>query len=106
MNLQEKKQNSKTVYNGKIVSLEIDEIELPDGKTSFRECVRHSGGAAVLLVKDDKILLVNQFRYLYGKPIYEILDRVRVEVCQPDRAQGELDVLPDPQFIGLDGTGL
>ena len=72
MNLQEKKLKSKTVYSGKIVKLEIDEIELPDGKISYRECVRHSGGAAVLLLKDEKILLVKQFRYLYGQPIYEI----------------------------------
>lgn len=72
MNLQEKKLKSNTVYKGKILSLEVDEVELPDGKISCRECVRHSGGAAVLFVKDNKILLVNQFRYLYGKPIYEI----------------------------------
>ena len=72
MNLQEKKLKSKIVYSGKIVKLEIDEVELPDGKTSYRECVRHSGGASVLLVKDEKVLLVKQFRYLYGKPIYEI----------------------------------
>ena len=72
MNLHEKKLKSKTIYSGKIVTLEVDEVELPDGKKSYRECVRHSGGAAVLLVKEEKILLVNQFRYLYGKPIYEI----------------------------------
>ena len=72
MNLQEKKLKSKTVFSGKIVTLEVDEVELPDGKISFRECVRHSGGAAVLLISEGKVLLVNQFRYLYGKPIYEI----------------------------------
>ena len=72
MNLQEKKLKSKLIFSGKIVKLEVDEVQLPDGKTSFRECVRHSGGAAVLLIKDGKVLLVNQFRYLYGKPIYEI----------------------------------
>ena len=72
MNLKEKKLKSKTVYSGKIVTLEVDEVELPDGKTSFRECIRHSGGASVLMIKDEKVLLVNQYRYLYGKPIYEI----------------------------------
>ena len=72
MNLQEKKLKSKTVYSGRIVTLEIDDVELPDGKISLRECVRHSGGAAVLLIKENKILLVNQYRYLYGQPIYEI----------------------------------
>ena len=72
MTLQEKKLKSKTIYSGKIVTLEVDEVELPDGKTSYRECVRHSGGASVLLIKEGKVLLVKQFRYLYGKPIYEI----------------------------------
>lgn len=72
MKLEEKKLNSKNVYSGKILNLEVDEVELPDGGKSVRECVRHSDGAAVLLEKDGKILLVKQFRYLYNKSIYEI----------------------------------
>lgn len=72
MNLKEKKIEGKTVYNGKILRLEVDKVELPDGSLSFRECVRHSGGAAVIYVENDKLLLVKQFRYCYGKEIYEI----------------------------------
>jgi ADP-ribose pyrophosphatase len=72
MSLEEKKINSVTVYDGKILKLEVDEVELPNGKHSKRECVRHCGGAAVLLVKDGKVALVKQYRYLYGKEIYEI----------------------------------
>ena len=72
MNLQEKKITGKTLYDGKIISLNLDEVELPDGSTSFREYVKHSGGAAILLIKDNKVLLVKQFRYAYNKEIYEI----------------------------------
>lgn len=72
MKLSERKIGGQTVYDGKILRLEVDEVELPDGKTSKRECVRHGGGACVLYVKEGKILLVKQFRYLYGKEIYEI----------------------------------
>lgn len=72
MNFREKKINSKTLFRGKILTLELDEVELPNGNSAQRECVRHSGGAAVLLVKDNKVLLVRQYRYLYGKSIYEI----------------------------------
>ncbi|MDE7082606.1 MAG: NUDIX hydrolase [Clostridia bacterium] len=68
----EKKLQGKTVYDGKILKLEVDTVELPDGTTSLRECVRHSGGAAVLCVVDGKVLLVKQYRYLYGKELYEI----------------------------------
>lgn len=72
MSFFEKKLQGKTIYDGKVLRLEVDEVELHDGTTSKRECIRHSGGAAVLCVIDGKVLLVKQFRYLYGKEIYEI----------------------------------
>ncbi len=68
----EKKLDGKTVYDGKILKLCVDEVELPDGGKSVRECVRHSGGACVFLTDGEKALFVRQFRYLYGKEIYEI----------------------------------
>ena len=72
MKLTEKQLKSNTLYKGKIITLNVDEVELPDGKLSSREYVKHSGGAAVLLVSSGAVLLVKQFRYAYGKEIYEI----------------------------------
>lgn len=72
MSFTEKKLGSQIQFDGKIIRVEVDEVELPNGKKSRRECVRHSGGAAVLFVNDNKIALVKQFRYVYGKEIYEI----------------------------------
>ena len=72
MNLKEKRLSSSVAFNGRIFKVEVDEVELPDGRHSKRECVRHSGGAAVLFVKDGQIALVKQFRYLYGEELLEI----------------------------------
>lgn len=72
MNLKEKGTSSKTVYDGKILKLCVDMVELPDGTQAIREIVRHCGGAAVLFVKDNKIALVRQYRYAYAKETYEI----------------------------------
>ena len=72
MSFEEVKLKSETKYEGRILTLTVDDVRLSDGSLSVRECVRHSGGAAVLLIKDDCVLLVKQFRYLYGKEIYEI----------------------------------
>lgn len=72
MKLTETKIDGQVIYNGKVVSLVLDNVLLPDGSTSKREIVRHSGGAAVLFIKDNKVLLVKQFRYAYGKEMYEI----------------------------------
>lgn len=72
MKLTEKKLSSKLLYDGKILNLRLDEVELPDGNTAHREYVVHSGGAAALFVKDGTVALVKQFRYVYDKEIYEI----------------------------------
>lgn len=72
MNFTEKKISSKHIYDGKIIRARLDEVQLSDGSTSYREYVRHCGGAAVLFVKEGKVALVRQFRYVYGREIYEI----------------------------------
>lgn len=72
MNLEEKCVSSKNIYDGKVIKVRVDEVTLPDGTKSRREYVRHSGGCAVLLVKEGNVALVKQYRYVYGKAIYEI----------------------------------
>jgi ADP-ribose pyrophosphatase len=65
----EKTLNSEVVYNGKIITVLKDDVEVSDGHKSFREVVRHSGGVVILAIHDDKILFVKQFRY----PMKEVL---------------------------------
>lgn len=72
MDFEEKTVKSEYIYNGRVLNLKKDEISLPDGKSSVREIVEHSGGCAILCVKDGKILLVKQFRYAYKKVVTEI----------------------------------
>ncbi len=72
MKLFEEKTESRRIYDGKILKLDVDRVRLPDGRLSSREVIRHSGGAAVLLIRDGCVLLVKQFRYAYGEAIYEI----------------------------------
>ena len=72
MKLTEKRISSQLKYDGRILQLHLDEVELPDGGKAMREYVTHSGGAAVLFVKDGQVALVKQYRYAYGKEIYEI----------------------------------
>ena len=69
----EKTLASKMLYDGRILQLYKDDVELENGKTSVREYVRHSGGACVLAVdEDENIFLVTQFRYPYGAETIEI----------------------------------
>lgn len=59
----EKELNRKIIYNGKILQLTKEEVELEDGQHAFREVVYHHGGVCILAMKDNHILLVKQFRY-------------------------------------------
>lgn len=68
----EKQLSATRIYDGKVVNLELSDVMLPNGRTAKREVVRHPGGAAVLLVRDGKVLMERQFRFPYNKVIWEI----------------------------------
>lgn len=72
MKFEEKTLEETYIYNGKILNLRKDKVELPDGKPALREVVEHSGGSAIYCEIDQKVLLVNQFRYPYKQELWEI----------------------------------
>lgn len=59
----EKYISKETIYNGKIITVTKETVELQDGNQAFREVVYHHGGVGILAMKNKKILLVKQFRY-------------------------------------------
>ena len=71
-NLIEKTLSSKELYQGKIIDLHLDDVELPNGNISKREYVSHRGGAGILAIDGDNMWLVKQFRYPYKEVLEEI----------------------------------
>lgn len=70
MIVEEKTVESKRIYEGKIINIRVDTVELPYKRYSKREIVEHPGAAGIISITPDKdIILVKQFR----KPIEEIL---------------------------------
>lgn len=73
MELTEKTLESKRMFEGKLVNLRIDTVELPDGKTSTREVVEHRGAVAIVPMLDhEKVVLVRQYRQPAGAVLLEI----------------------------------
>lgn len=60
------------VYDGRIIKVFNDTVSLPNGKTAYREVVRHPGAVGIVAIKDQNILMVNQYRYPLGKETLEI----------------------------------
>jgi len=87
MKFEEKTLNSKIVYEGKVVTVIKDDVEISDGKRSFREVILHSGGVVIAAMKNDEtILLVRQYRYPLKQTVLE-LPAGKLEVGEnPDNA--------------------
>lgn len=65
--------SSRRVYDGRIVAVRVDEVELPNGRHTVREVLEHPGAVAIVPVDDDgRVVLVRQFRYATGRSLLEI----------------------------------
>ena len=73
MHLSEKMLKTEDIYNGKIMKVTRDTVELENGETAYREVVHHSGGVCVVPVTDEgEVLMVKQFRYPFGEVLLEV----------------------------------
>lgn len=64
--------SSQSIFQGKIISLQVDTVKLPDGSEATREIVRHPGAVAVLAIHEGKMVVVEQFRKPLNKSEIEI----------------------------------
>jgi ADP-ribose pyrophosphatase len=72
-NLVEKTLKSTTVFDGKVLHILVDDVELPNGRTSKREIVVHQGGVCVgALDENNNLYFVRQFRYPYKEVVLEL----------------------------------
>ena len=69
----EKRLSSETKFEGRVITVTLDRVELENGGTSTREVVRHHGGAGVAALNDEgEIYLVRQYRYALDRELIEI----------------------------------
>ncbi|NLV47763.1 MAG: NUDIX hydrolase [Clostridiaceae bacterium] len=69
-------------FAGRVFTVEVHAVTLPDGQVSEREIVRHSGGACVLAIDADRrVAMVRQYR--------KALDRVMLEIPAGKLEPGE-----------------
>lgn len=85
----EKTIRTKKIFSGNIISVQVDDVLLPNGKESKREIVKHPGAVAIIPVtKDGNIIFVKQFR----KP----LERSLIEI-----PAGKIEENEDPEITAV-----
>ena len=69
----EKTITTKQVYDGIVVKLFSDEVELDNGYKATREVIHHPGGVCVVaLDEDENVFMVEQFRYPFAEVLTEV----------------------------------
>lgn len=69
---------SRRVYTGKVLNLDIDRVQFPDDSVGELEIIRHSGASAVVPFlsepagEDPHLLLIKQYRYAANGYLYEL----------------------------------
>ena len=70
--------DSRRVYTGKVISLDVDVVRFPDGSIGELEMIRHPGASAVVPFLSDpsgddpQVLLIRQYRYAAEGYLLEI----------------------------------
>ena len=69
---------TRRVHTGRVLSLDVDTVRFPDGSEGELEIIRHPGAAAVVPLAsaptsaDPVVLMLRQYRYAAGGPLWEI----------------------------------
>ena len=101
----EKMLGGKTLYDGRIIKLHLDDVELEDSTLAKREFVTHSGGATVVAETDEGILFVEQFRYPYGEVVLELPAGKR-EKCEDPAITAKRELEEETGYIAQNLTFL
>ena len=100
MELFEKTLDSKKIFDGRVLHIVLDEVELPDGKRSKSEVDNHPGGVCVAaLDEDNNLTCVKQFRYPYKEVVLE-LPAGKLEKGSTPLENGKRELLEE---TGLEG---
>lgn len=73
MNFNEKTIEVEKIYDGRIIKLELQSVELCNKNLAKREIIRHKGGVSIIpITEDNKIIMVRQFRKPFDEELLEI----------------------------------
>lgn len=63
---------SQPVFAGRLLTVQVDTTELPDGRRVEREIVHHPGATAIVAVEDGQVVLVRQYRHAIRQTLLEL----------------------------------
>jgi 8-oxo-dGTP pyrophosphatase MutT (NUDIX family) len=66
-------ENTRTVFRGRVITVNVETVRLPDGHVTDLEIIHHPGGAAIAAIDGQgRVCLIRQFRHAVGGWIWEL----------------------------------
>lgn len=63
----------RTALRGRVFEVEVERVELPDGRRTELEILRHPGASAIVpITEDGQVVLIRQYRHAAGDYLWEI----------------------------------
>jgi 8-oxo-dGTP pyrophosphatase MutT (NUDIX family) len=96
----------KAIYDGRVIQVSVDTVQLPNGHRLPLEIVRHPGGAAIVAIDaQDRICLLRQFRHAAGGFIYE-LPAGKLEPDEPPDVTARRELAEEASLEAAEWTAL
>lgn len=106
--LTEKTTTTARAFTGRALTIDIVSIEMPNGRKSTREIIRHRGAAVILGQRPDgKFVLVRQYRKSIEQTLLEVVAGGLEEGEKPeDCARREMEEESGYQVLALEPIGV
>jgi 8-oxo-dGTP pyrophosphatase MutT (NUDIX family) len=93
-------------YQGRIISVTVDDVMLPNGRHAALEVVHHPGGAAIVALNDlQQVCLLHQYRYVAGGWIWE-LPAGKLEPAEPPEETARRELMEEAGVVATDWVSL
>jgi ADP-ribose pyrophosphatase len=90
----------KSIFEGRVIKVSVDTVDLPNGMRLPLEIVRHPGGAAVVALDDqDRVCVLRQYRHAAGGYIHE-LPAGKLEPDEPPETTARRELVEEAGVSG------
>jgi ADP-ribose pyrophosphatase len=97
----------RTIYDGRIVKLGMEDVRLPNGAEVHLEVIRHQGASAVVAVDDEgRVALIRQYRHAGGGYLWELPAGVLDAPDEPPEACAARELQEETGFTAREITRL
>jgi len=87
--------SKETKFRGRVVEVNVETVQLPNGVRTVLDVVHHPGGAAIAAVDAaDRVCLLHQFRHAAGGRVWE-LPAGKLEPGEPPQATAQREIIEE-----------